>query len=183
MIQQGFSLNIIIYTFKNNFVVLFVTFLNLDTCILWTYCTNLFEFFTLSGSTVPATADNSSSSSGTGNTGVIKTKLDLGSNPVTKLQLLQERRNKLSTEHHPSFANHFGFAGRYRPDHGPLLLNFNNRNNTQNNTHARAARTMAHPIEKSANNSSSAVVPNNKMAVTKSKSSTIEYSKDRSTYR
>ena len=139
-------------------------------------------FFTLSGSTVPATADNSSSSSGTGNTGVIKTKLDLGSNPVTKLQLLQERRNKLSTEHHPSFANHFGFAGRYRPDHGPLLLNFNNRNNTQNNTHARAARTMAHPIEKSANNSS-AVTPNNKMAVTKSKSSTIEYSKDRSTYR
>ena len=143
-------------------------------------------FFTLSGSTVPATADNSSSSSGTGSSGVvIKPKLDLVSNPVTKLQLLQERRNKLSTEHHPSFANHFGFAGRYRPaDHGPLLLNFNNRNNTQNqNTHARAARTMAHPIEKSANNSTSAVVPNNKVAVTKSKSSTIEYSKDRSTYR
>merc|ERR1740129_2672445 len=37
-------------------------------------------------------------------------------------------------------------------------------------------------LKKSANNSS-AVVPNNKMAVTKSKSSTIEYSKDRSTYR
>merc|ERR1712008_469689 len=102
---------------------------------------------TPSGSTVPqATADNSSSSSSSVSTSgsVIKSKLDLGSNPVTKLQLLQERRNKLSTEHHPSSANHFGFAGRYRPDHhGPLLLNFNNSRNNPNqntNTHARAAR-------------------------------------------
>ena len=92
---------------------------------------------------------------------------------MTKLQLLQERRNKLSTEHHPSFANHFGFAGRYRPDHGPLMLNFNNRNNI----HAKAARIMAN--SSGTNNSAT----NNKVAVTKSKSSTIEYSKDSQSYR
>merc|ERR1712223_1398355 len=124
---------------------------------------------TPSGSTVPSTADNNSSSA---NTSVIKSKLD-SSNPVTKLQLLQERRNKLSTEHHPSFANHFGFASRYtRPDHAPLMLNFNNRNN-----HTRAARIMA-------NNTTSATLQPNikKVAVTKSKSS-VEYPKDSQTYR
>lgn len=87
-------------------------------------------------------------------TDIIKSKLDIvNPNPVTKLQLLQERRNKLSTEHHPSFANHFGFAARYR--------DLNNRNNLQ-----RRVMTSV----------------NNKMAVTKSKS-TIEYSKDSQTYR
>ena len=125
-----------------------------------------FLFYSL-GSTVQqaGTADNSSSNS---SNSVIKSKLD-ASNPVTKLQLLQERRNKLSTEHHPSFANHFGFAGRYsRPDHAPLMLNFNNRNNHR-------ARIMA-------NNTSAVLQPNNKVAVTKSKSS-VEYSKDSQTYR
>jgi len=127
---------------------------------------------TPSGSTVPSTADNNSSSA---NTSVIKSKLD-SSNPVTKLQLLQERRNKLSTEHHPSFANHFGFAGRFRPDHAPLMLNFNNRNN-----HTRAARIMSTNSGNPA--STTSATSNNKVAVTKSKSSTIEYSKDSQTYR
>lgn len=89
------------------------------------------------------------------NNELIKSKLDIvNPNPVTKLQLLQERRNKLSTEHHPSFANHFGFAARYR--------DLNNRNNLQR-------RVMTS-------------TGSNKMAVTKSKS-TIEYSKDSQTYR
>ena len=132
----------------------------------------MFLFFL--GSTVPSTADNNSSSA---NTSVIKSKLD-SSNPVTKLQLLQERRNKLSTEHHPSFANHFGFAGRFGPDHAPLMLNFNNRNNQS--SHTRAARIMQ---ANSGNPASTSATSNNKVAVTKSKSSTIEYSKDSQTYR
>ena len=57
---------------------------------------------------------------------LIKQKLE--SNPVTKLQLLQERslKNRLNhnlTEHHPSFANHFGF--RYRTD--PFFVRNNRR--------------------------------------------------------
>ena len=57
---------------------------------------------------------------------LIKQKLD--SNPVqTKLQLLQERQRGnriLSTnDHHPSFANHFGF--RYRAD--PFFVRNNRR--------------------------------------------------------
>lgn len=94
---------------------------------------------------------------------IIKSKLDHSNpNPMTKLQLLQERRNKLSTEHHPSFANHFGFAARYRDPQSLMFPNFNNRNNLQR----RIMQTSA----------------NNKVTVTKSKSS-IEYSKDSQTYR
>ena len=54
---------------------------------------------------------------------LIKQKLDTG--VQTKLQLLQERQKNriLSNDHHPSFANHFGF--RYRAD--PFFVRNNRR--------------------------------------------------------
>lgn len=88
------------------------------------------------------------------------------STATTKLQLLQERRNRAldlnRSEHHPSFANHFGFAARY--------AHFN-RNNL---LHKRIMNGSS--ITNVTNASSS------KVAVTKSKSS-LEYSKDSQTYR
>ena len=90
-------------------------------------------------------------------------------NPVTKLQLLQERR-KLS-EHHPSFANHFGFAARYVGQRGDFPNTFNTTFNSRNNQVQR--RIMMQQQQQNSN----------KVAVTKSKSSSVEYSKNNQTYR
>ena len=117
---------------------------------------------------------------------IIKSKLDSlqgpsTTNPVTtKLQLLQDRRNKLSSgnnstvqqsEHHPSFANHFGFAARYRDP--SLMFPVSSIINNRNNFH----RRIMNNSNNSANNCG-----NNKVKVTKSKS-TMEYSKDSQTFR
>ena len=93
-------------------------------------------------------------------------KLDTLNPAVSKLQLLQERR-KLS-EHHPSFANHFGFAARYvgnRDFHSTFNATFNAARNNQVQR-----RIMMQ-------NSS------NKLSVSKSKSSSVEYSKENQSYR
>ena len=91
-------------------------------------------------------------------------------NPVTKLQLLQERR-KLS-EHHPSFANHFGFAARYVGQRGDFPSTFNTTFNSRNNQVQRRIMMQQQQQQNS-----------NKVAVTKSKSSSVEYSKNNQTYR
>ena len=110
------------------------------------------------------------STSSTATADIIKSKLE-HNNPMTKLQLLQERRNKLSSSenHHPSFANHFGFAARYRDQAHALMFPHAQGSNFHRNNLQRRIMT-------SVNNS------NNKVAVSKSKS-TIEYSKDSQTYR
>ncbi len=95
--------------------------------------------------------------------------LDLSANhPVSKLQLLQERRKLI--EHHPSFANHFGFAARFggNPIFGP-------------GGPKRLMGPANSGLGNKMNNMSSST-SNGKMAVTKSKS-TLEYTKDNQTYR